>query len=94
MELKTIIFNSEPEFREYVILHSKDIERIIVFEDIPDHTIFFYSFTKQGIIIATKEPARKEFSSFQETYTQLANELHLHPVSYLEQIATVEFARN
>ena len=82
MNFKTIIFNSELEFRKYVIQHSKDIQRIVVFEDIPDNTIFFYCFMQKKTITATKESSSKNFFSYLTIYEQLAFKLQLHVISY------------
>ena len=86
MELKTIIFNSELEFREYVIQNSKRISHIIVFEDFLDHTIFFYCFLEGSLIVATKEQSANNFSTYKKIYQQLATELELLINSNADQL--------
>jgi len=78
MELKTIILNSEVELRDYVAKSSHNITQIIVFEDALDNTIFFYCFTKNGLIYACKEPSAKKFRYYKKIYKQLAKKLNLH----------------
>lgn len=77
MELKTIIFNSELEFRKYVILNSNQASRIIVFEDVLDNTIFFYCFIKEDLIVSAKERSANNFSTYREIYSNLASNLQL-----------------
>ena len=72
MGLKTIILNSEVEFRHYVILHSKEVQRTVIFQDTLDHTIFFYAFLQNMTIVATKEPSYKGLHTYQRLYAQLA----------------------
>lgn len=93
MELKTIIFNSELEFRKYVILNSKLISQIIVFEDAPDHTIFFYLFVQKGLIIATKEPSSKNFSYYRKIYERLANEFGFNIVPNHYQFGAIRMVK-
>ena len=77
MGLTTIIFNSESEFRKYIILNAKYVAQIFVFEDELDHVIFFYCITKNHLIVATKEPSSKNFFSYKENYEKLAEKLKL-----------------
>ena len=93
MEFECIIFNSELEFRKYVIQHVKNIQRVLVFEDELDQMIFFYCFTKGHIYVSTKELSIKDFSSFKETYSHLASELHLNIGIYHNDVDTLEFIR-
>jgi hypothetical protein len=83
--IKTIIFDSEKEFREYVIQNSQNIKSIIVFEDTPDHVIFFYCFLKKGLIIATKEPSTKNFFAYKKSYQKLATKFNLTIIPVPEQ---------
>ena len=77
MGLTTIIFNSESEFRKYIILNAKDIAQILVFEDKLDHVIFFYCFTRKDLVVATKESSLKSFFTYQDTYQKLAERFKL-----------------
>ena len=77
MELKTIVFNSELEFRKYVILNSNKSSRIIVFEDVLDNVIFFYSFIKDDLIVSTKERLNNNFSTYRKIYSNLTSKLQL-----------------
>ena len=83
--IKTIIFDSEKEFRKYVIQNSQNIKSIIVFEDTPDHVIFFYCFMGKDLIIATKEPASKNFFSYKKLYQKLATKFKLNIIPVPEQ---------
>ena len=93
MGLKTIIFNSELEFRNYVILNSKRISSIIVFEDLLDCTIFFYCFFQEGLIVATKEHSENNFSTYRKIYQQLKAELNLRNEPYLNQQNVIKLIR-
>lgn len=91
MSLEIITFNSELEFREYVIQHSKGIERLLVFEDTLDQMIFFYCFAKSGSYVATKEHLFENFNAFKHIYTQLANKLELNNTTNYNNNDTIEF---
>lgn len=93
MELKTIIFNSELEFRNYVILNSKDIFHILIFEDVLDCTIFFYCFTKTYWLVATKEPSSKGFSTYEDIYTDLSKENGFKIVAIYNQKNALRFVK-
>ena len=80
MCLKTIVFDSEVEFRECVIQHLNDIYKIIIFEDVPDKIIFFYCFAKKGLILSAKEPSIKKFCLYKKRYYLLA-EKHSFSIS-------------
>ena len=73
--MNTIILNTELEFRNYIIKNINNILQIILFEDELDQIIFFYCFFQNDIIIATKEPACKNFSFYKKTYHLLNQEL-------------------
>ncbi len=78
---KTILFPTEWDFRQYVIQKITLVQRIVIFEDLLDHVVFFYGFTKDMNVLATKEPARKNMEYFIRTYQKLANEHHFHMTS-------------
>ena len=50
MNYEMTIFNSEKDFRKYVIQNRNNISQIIVFEDILDHVVFFYCFNQFFIL--------------------------------------------
>lgn len=89
MEIQTIILNSELELRKYVTLHPNAITQIIVFEDALDQTIFFYCFTKIGLIYACKEPSAKKFRYYKKIYKKLAKKINLHIFPNSSQIISV-----
>lgn len=90
MEVKTIILNSEQEFRNQVILHPHVISQIIVFEDVLDQTIFFYCFTQNGFIYTCKEPSTKKFHFYKKMYKQLAKKMNLHVFPNSSQIISAK----
>ena len=77
MKYNCIIFDSEKEFRKYLIQKSKSIKRLIIFEDNLDSMIFFYCFMNNKTIVASKEYSYKDFMIFKKDYIMLSNELHL-----------------
>ena len=83
--IKTIIFDSEKEFRNYLTQNQKNIESIFVFEDTPDHVIFFYCFMKKDLIIAAKEPSTKNFFTYKKSYQKLATKFNLTIMPVPEQ---------
>ena len=94
MEVKTIILDSELEFRDYVVHYSRDIKLIVIFEDILDYTIFFYCFTKKGDIVASKEPSRINFLKVKNNYIQLANKLNIVITFDLKGLSSIAFTNN
>lgn len=78
MEIKSIIFDSESEFRRYVILNSKDISRIIIFQDTFENVVFFYCISFDLTISATKEHSICNFPKYKKDYSKLASQLNLH----------------
>ena len=85
VEIKTIIFDSEKEFRNYLTQNQTNIESIFVFEDTPDHIIFFYCFMGKDLIIATKEPSTKNFFAYKKSYQKLATKFNLAIILVPEQ---------
>ena len=77
MKSEINIFNSELEFRNHVILNSKRISQIYVFEDILDSIIFFYCFREDYSVFATKEASSNNFSYYREIYMHLASIINL-----------------
>lgn len=75
---KSYIFNSELEFRNYIILNIEDVDKIWIFEDDLDHMIFFYCFLLDGSFIATKELSTNNFDSYKKVYKKLMKLLKLH----------------
>lgn len=93
MKFKTIIFNSELEFRRYVFQNVKDIFQIYVFEDVLDHIIFFYCFTQEGSIVATKEPSSNKLSYYIEMYKLLTKEFNICISPDLNQARTLKLIK-
>ena len=91
MELKCIIFDSELEFRKYVIQYSTSIQRIIIFEDSLEQFIFFYCFFEDNVIAAAKELSTKNFSSFKSSYIQLVTKLNCNASIHRNKIDVLEF---
>lgn len=76
--MNTIIFDSELEFRNYLIENSESIISIMLFEDKLDNVIYFYSFTKNSLIIATKELSIKNYDYYNKKYLKLIKTLNLN----------------
>ena len=75
--MNTIIFDSELKFRQYLIKYSKNINNMIILEDKLDNIIYFYSFTCDDLIIATKESSLKNFEYYTKIYKKLTKKLGL-----------------
>ena len=52
---KMKVLKSELEFRKYIILNSNLISKIIIFEDSLEGITYFYCFSNDEVIAATKE---------------------------------------
>lgn len=76
--MNTIIFNSELEFRNYLIEHLEDILNVILLEDKLDSVIYFYSFTKNDLLLASKELSIKDFDYYSKKYKKLIKILKLN----------------
>ena len=76
--MKNYVFNSELEFRKYVILNSKDVCKLFVSDDILENFIYFYCIFSDKSIIAAKEVSRNNFSYYNKIYRQLSEELNLY----------------
>lgn len=84
MEYKINIFDSELEFRNNVILITKRISQIYVFEDVLDSVIFFYCFLEDASVFATKDFSA-DFSYYREIYMNLASKFQLKAIdNYLQ----------
>lgn len=75
--MNTIIFNSELEFRNYLIEHLEDILNVILLEDKLDSVIYFYSFTKNDLLLSSKELSIKDFDYYSKKYKKLIKTLNL-----------------
>ena len=75
--MNTIIFNSEIEFRNYLIDHSDNIINVMLLEDRLDNVIYFYSFTNDSLIIAAKESSIKNYDYYNKKYRKLVKLLNL-----------------
>ncbi len=78
MRLDTIIFNSELEFRNYVIQNLKTIDGLIIFEDPLEDVLFFYGFWQNSVVIATKEHSCSKFEKYKKIYKKIANMYYLN----------------
>lgn len=76
--MNTIIFDSELEFRNYLIENSESIISIMLFEDKLDNVIYFYSFAKNSLIIASKELSIKNYDYYNKKYLKLIKTLNLN----------------
>lgn len=92
MKSEINIFNSELEFRNHVILNSKRISQIYVFEDILDSIIFFYCFLEDYSVFATKEASSDHFSYYREIYTKLASKYQLKVIENFKQPNSLKLA--
>ena len=78
MEKELVIFDSEMKFRSCVTSHPENVFRIIIFEDILEHVIFFYCVGFENLIYAAKDFDYKHFSSFVQTYIEFAKQFNLY----------------
>ena len=76
MYIKMIILSSESEFREKLNSNLRTISKIMVFEDALDRKIYFYCYTHDDIVYATKESSEKNFKKFKKYYKYLSKKLH------------------
>lgn len=76
--MHTIVFDSEKEFRKYLIKNYKDIINVILLEDKLENIIFFYSFTNNNLIIASKHSSTTDFEFFYKIYQKLIEKLELN----------------
>lgn len=77
MKLKSIIFKSELDFRNFIVKNSNDILNIFICEDNLDNCIYFYSFTSNNFLFETKEPTSNNFSYYVEIYKNLIDKLKI-----------------
>lgn len=75
--MHTIVFNSEKEFRKYLIKNYEDIINVILLEDKLNNYIFFYSFTNNNLIITSEHSSLTNFDYFSKTYQKLMKKLEL-----------------
>ena len=85
-----IILNSESEFRNCVNSNLENVSQIFVFEDILDKIIFFYCFTKNDMIYATKEPSKNNFKTYSRFYKRLSKKLHLQIFLSYKQLISIK----
>ena len=76
--MHTIVFDSEKEFRKYLIKNYKDIINVILLEDKLENIIFFYSFTNNNLIIASKHSSITDFEYFYKIYQKLMEKIELN----------------
>ncbi|MBR3153070.1 MAG: hypothetical protein IKF52_05695 [Clostridia bacterium] len=89
MKKQNEILKTEKEFRKFINLNKSSIKQILIFEDLLDHTIFFYCFTKDNLIIATKEHHYTNFLFYLKKYTKIAKKLNFS-VSTLSNITSMK----
>lgn len=77
MEKRTIVLNSEFEFRNCVIQNSKNVNQILVFDDKQHEVVFFYCFTTIGLVYTAKELSIVNFEKYKNYYKRLATECGL-----------------
>ncbi len=75
--MNTIIFDCEFKFRQYLIKYSKNINNMVILEDKLDSVIFFYSFTDDNLILASRESSLKSFEYYNKIYRKLTKKLGL-----------------
>ena len=80
MKYNYIGFNSELEFRNYVLHNKNNIDKLYVFEDTLDNIIFFYCITINGTIVATKLKSNC-FNAYSNLYKKINDELLLNVYS-------------
>ena len=92
MEQKTIVLNSELEFRESLTQNTCEITQIIVVKSLLDQTIYFYYYTKDGTTYTTKETSLKKFSFYKKIYKRIAENLNLHVFPNTAQLITAKIS--
>ena len=89
MNYEMTIFNSEKDFRKYVIQNRNNISQIIVFEDILDHVVFFYCFNQNKILTTAKETKYKDFSTYYKIYSLLSKKFNLNVINKFPHIPSI-----
>jgi hypothetical protein len=77
MNQKMIILSSELEFRNCVDSNLNLIYQLLVFEDTLASTIYFYCYTQNHIVFATKERLNNNFKTYKKYYKRIAKKLKL-----------------
>ena len=86
---KMKVLKSELEFRKYIILNSNLISKIIIFEDSLEGITYFYCFSNDEVIAATKELSSNIFSKFREIYVKLSKVLNFNFKLNVDQLSIV-----
>lgn len=94
MEFKSIIFESELEFRNYVEQNRKDISKIIVFEDILENNIYFYGFIQESLMVAAVEHAMDKFDFYEKVYQSLIEELNFYIIPIKSQSKVLKLVKH
>ena len=81
MKYKSIIFDSELKFREYLIQNFEQIYKLFVFEDSLDNVIYFYCFFNNYVMIAAKEKVKSNFCYYAKLYKELAKMYELEDIT-------------
>ncbi len=90
MNQKTIVLNSEAEFRKSLMQDSSTVSQIIVVKNVLDETIYFYYYTENGQLHAAKESSVKKFSSYKKMYRRFAKEFGLSVFPGTSQLITAK----
>lgn len=90
MNHKTIVLNSEAEFRKSLMQELSTVSQIIVVKSVLDETIYFYYYTENGQLHTAKESSVKNFSSYKKMYKRLAKELGLSVFPGTSQLITAK----
>ena len=90
MNPKTIVLNSEEEFRKSLLQDSSTVSQIIVVKNESDETIYFYYFTGNGQLHVAKELTLNRFSSYKKMYKRFAEELGLSVFPGTSQLITAK----
>ena len=75
--MDSIIFLNELEFRKYILLNIKEIDKIFVSLDILENIIYFYCLISNELLLGTKEHTN-DFSHYNEIYQDLAKIFNLN----------------
>lgn len=90
METKTIVLNSEFEFRESLTQNSCNITQIMVVKCPLEQMVYFYYYTETGYIYTAKELSLKNFSFYKKMYKRITKELGLQIFPNTYQLIAVK----
>ncbi len=90
MTNRTIVLDSELEFRKFVIQNSSKLTQIIVFDDKKENAIFFYFLTSNGRVYSAKELSLKYFEKYKNYYRKIALDYGLCVFPCTSQLITAK----